>query len=600
MTPFVTAFIGVAVLTPVVRLLARRCGVVARPSDHGWHRRPVPLLGGIAIYAGLALSLLTSGARGADVLIVAVCATAMFVLGLVDDFVALKPSTKLVGQLVIACGFTIAAGPTGWLGNPAADALVTITWFVGITNAFNLLDNMDGLCAGIAAIAGLAFALAGGTGDLVGLAGALTGAAAGFLLYNFHPARIFMGDSGSLLLGATLAMLTLRVEHRHTAGVISTLAFPVLLMLVPLFDTTFVTVSRKLSARAASMGGKDHTSHRLVTLGFPEPKAVLLLYSFAAAAGLTAVLLTRAPIEHALLLTGVLVVAIVLLGVRLARVNVYGDADFILLRGGSLTPLLFEVTYKRRVFELLLDFVLVSIAYYASYVLRFDSEFPKYYGLLVRSLPIVIACKLAGLYAAGVYLGTWRYISLVDVWTFGKGVAYGTLSCVLALVYLYRFQGYSRGVFVIDMLLFGVLVIGSRVAFRALGDLAQRHRPGGRRLAIYGAGDSGSMLVRELRSNATLDYRPVMFIDDNAAAHGKRILGVPVAGGESVLTEALATAAVEVVAVTAPLSHDRLRQLLDLCRSAGAELLRWHAVLEPVYEADDDAAVPVERSSRAR
>jgi UDP-GlcNAc:undecaprenyl-phosphate GlcNAc-1-phosphate transferase len=442
---------------------------------------------------------------------------------------------------------------------------------------------MDGLCAGVAAIAALAFCYGtGSAGETTAIAGAIAGAAAGFLLYNFHPARIFMGDSGSLLLGSTLGMLTLHVGEGHTMSAISALVFPVILLTIPLFDTMFVTVSRKLSARAASLGGRDHTSHRLVALGFPERQAVLLLYGFAAVSGATAVLLGRSAIQDATLLTVLLLVALVLLGVRLARVNVYGDADFVLLRSRSFTPLLIDVTYKRRLFEVVLDAILIAFAYYAACVLRFDTDLPRYYPLFLQSLPIVIACQLAGLYAAGVYQGIWRYISVLDLWDFGKGLLYGALLSVLALVYLYRFQGYSRAVFVIDVLLLGVLVIGSRVAFRALGELAHRYRAAGRKVAVYGAGDAGLLLVRELRSNSSHGCRPVMFVDDDPQTHGKRVLGVPVAGGEAALSAALAKGTIEAVAIASSLPEDRIARITRLCRDAGAELLKWQVTLVPV------------------
>jgi UDP-GlcNAc:undecaprenyl-phosphate GlcNAc-1-phosphate transferase len=331
-----------------------------------------------------------------------------------------------------------------------------------------------------------------------------------------------------------------------------------------------------------------------VSLGFPEPQAVLLLYAFAALSGTTAVVLSRASFRDASLLSAVLLVGLVLLGVRLARVNVYGTADFIVLRSRSFTPLLIDVTYRRRIFELLLDFALVSLAYYAAYVLRFDDDLPKYSGLFVQSLPIVIACQLGGLYAAGVYQGSWRYISLVDIWTFGKGLAYGTLSSILVLVYLYRFSGYSRGVFVIDTLLLGALVVGSRVAFRGLGELAHRYRAQGRRVAIYGAGDAGSLLVRELRNNASLDCNPVMFVDDNPVTHGRRILGVPVVGGEEALGEAMTAGAIEQVVVAADLPVGLLDRLRELCRRAGVPLLEWRVTLAPVE------AYPAGEPERAR
>ena len=174
------------------------------------------------------------------------------------------------------------------------DWMLTLIWIVGLTNAFNLLDNMDGLCAGIAVVAGVAFlatALPVTEGSLafhqVQYLAALIGALLGFLVYNTHPASIFMGDSGSLLIGMSLAGLTLTLGSTITGGqnVLSVIAVPMLVLLIPIFDTTLVTISRMVSGRPTSMGGRDHTSHRLVAIGLSERSAVTLLWLLAAASG---------------------------------------------------------------------------------------------------------------------------------------------------------------------------------------------------------------------------------------------------------------------------------------------------------------------------
>jgi UDP-GlcNAc:undecaprenyl-phosphate GlcNAc-1-phosphate transferase len=463
------------------------------------------------------------------------------------------------------------------------DALLTIFWIIGIANALNLLDNMDGLCAGIAAIAGIACwgDLAAGAVWPAHYAAALTGACLAFLFFNFNPASIFMGDSGSLFLGASLAVLAGSGAPDARADVLSSMAVPVLLLLIPIFDTTFVTVARILSRRSAASGGRDHTSHRLVAMGFSEREAVVILWLLGAAGGAVAVL---APYwTEATFIGPLLLVGLILLGVQLARVRVYGGEDFSALRGRRYTPLLVEFTYRRRVFELLLDVVLVALCYYAAYAIRFDRDMPLYGDLLLESLPIVIGCQIISFTIVGVYRGTWRYISVADLGAFAKGVGLGTVGSVMVLLYLYRFEGYSRGVFLIYAMTLGVCVVGARLSERLLADLAGRHRQAGRRAIVYGAGDGAALLLRELRNNALFDFVPVALIDDDPSKHRKMISRVPVIGGFEALRGAIVTIQPEVVIVsTSSISASRRRAIAETCYESGTALLEFRVALRPV------------------
>src|SRR5262249_38968888 len=150
-----------------------------------------------------------------------------------------------------------------------------------------------------------------------------------------------------------------------------------------------------------------------------------------------------------------------------------------------------------------------------SYVVRFDKDFPLYYDLLVRSLPIVIACHLVSFFVVGVYRGIWRYVSAPDLTIYAKGIAAGSVSSVLVLVYLYRFEGYSRGVFIINAMALGLLMLGSRISFRIMADAADRRLKTRAPVLIYGAGDAGAVVVRELRNNPRYGYRPIGFVDDD-------------------------------------------------------------------------------------
>ena len=195
----------------------------------------------------------------------------------------LKASTKLVIQIALASVLLAFGFRLNWTVSLTLDTMLTLVWVVGMTNAFNLLDNMDGLCAGIAVIVGAALLVDlmpvhPGTETFfqVQYLALLLGAVAGFLVYNAHPASIFMGDSGSLLLGLSFAALTLSHAQSVAAksNLLSIVAAPVLVLLIPILDTTLVTVSRLLSGRAPSEGGRDHSSHRLVAIGLSERAAV--------------------------------------------------------------------------------------------------------------------------------------------------------------------------------------------------------------------------------------------------------------------------------------------------------------------------------------
>ncbi|MGH7341508.1 MAG: glycosyltransferase family 4 protein, partial [Candidatus Rokuibacteriota bacterium] len=283
MAPWVAgpaALLIVALLTPVVIRVSRRLGWVAQPTDERWHRRPTALMGGVAIFVGLLGATALFAPDAALWPVWAGCGL-MFATGLVDDRRGVRPAAKLVLQIVGAVLFLAATDILGsgwpWFFVPFA-----VLWVVGITNAVNLLDNMDGLAAGVVGIAAsflAAFsALEGYDPGVVG-ALSLAGAAFGFLLFNFQPARIFMGDCGSLPLGYGVATLAILVNARTTGlGDFSVYVVSAMVLAVPIFDTTLVTFVRAAAGRSLARGGRDHSSHRLVLLGLSERQATLTLY----------------------------------------------------------------------------------------------------------------------------------------------------------------------------------------------------------------------------------------------------------------------------------------------------------------------------------
>ena len=280
---FATALATTVILTPIVRALATRWSLIDRPEDRKFHRHPIPLLGGLAIVAGVLAALLVLPVAAEDGRVWGVLSAAIVVAatGLWDDLRGLSVAAKLLAQLA-AAAILVSTGLFVDLALPAwSDGALTILWIVGMTNAFNLLDNMDGLAAGVTATAALGFlALTAPQGGFApSLAASLLGAALGFLVYNFHPARIFMGDAGSLFLGVLLAVLGLELQTGLgvTKPWIAALV-PILVLAVPIFDTTLVTVSRwRRGHNPLTTPGQDHLSHRLTRRGFSIRGSVLAI-----------------------------------------------------------------------------------------------------------------------------------------------------------------------------------------------------------------------------------------------------------------------------------------------------------------------------------
>lgn len=289
------------VLTPLMLRVATRFSVLDHPDDRKAQSSPVPYLGGVAIVLAFVVVI---GAAAAiyrpyrvygDLVLVLGVAAGLAIMGLLDDLFGLSPFVRLA--LEIGAGVAVwrigsgvdLPGPTG------SDVVVTVLWVVGITNAFNLLDNMDGLSAGVAAIAGLSFftiAVVHGQYLVAALAIAVSGCALGFLRHNFHPAKIYMGDAGSLFLGFLLAVIGLRLRLPQAPQSVA-LFVPILVLGVALFDTTLVTLNRLRHGRNPMNGGRDHTSHRLVWIGIPVPVAVGLVYAVSVSLGWLAVVLSR-------------------------------------------------------------------------------------------------------------------------------------------------------------------------------------------------------------------------------------------------------------------------------------------------------------------
>src|SRR6185503_8574692 len=435
--------------TPVVRGLARRWGFVAKPKVDRWHKNPTAMMGGVGIWLAVVVTYIALVPHTSQGWVVIGAASFLFLVGLVDDWLHIKPYQKLIGQVIGAAAVVNYGLLLPWTRSLPVNMVITIFWLIGITNAINLLDNMDGLATGIAAIASafLTFNfLASGQSTEALMLGVFAAALIGFLIYNSNPASIFMGDSGSMFIGFFLASASLiHLEGGRSRTFVPVLAVPILVLFIPIFDTTFVTILRKLSGRAASQGGRDHTSHRLVALGLSERRAVLMLYGLAALSGLLGVTVRQLKPDVSVALLALFTLTLTLLGVYLAGVKAYDEEDQARAeRDRPLFAFLIDFSYKRRIFEVLLDLILISLAYWSAYALKFGpfSDSPAW-KLFLRTLPVLVVVRLGAFLFFGVYRGIWRYTGMDDLFAFGKAVAAGSIVSMLIILFKFRFQGFS-------------------------------------------------------------------------------------------------------------------------------------------------------------
>jgi UDP-GlcNAc:undecaprenyl-phosphate GlcNAc-1-phosphate transferase len=535
------------------------------PRADRWHKQPTARYGGVGFYPAFLLGaawilgqeyggawrLLAGGAHEGHLAVAILLGSlVMFGCGLWDDVRSLRPATKLLWQFVATSPFVYAGGSFPLTNLQVFDILVTYFWFVGITNAVNLLDNMDGLASGVVmvAVATIVILVVSAEGPAstrvltVSLGGAFIAALVGFLLHNRPPAAIFMGDCGSLCIGYLLAALAVPSPLNSFIGIrtagdvlrpVLALLIPATVVAIPIFDTTLVTLTRAWRAQKASQGGRDHSSHRLVGLGLSEREAVGVLYVMAAFGGMIAVFMQWAPAQS-LPLFGLFGLILVLTGVYLGHVKVQvvdvGQAP------PAWTPLVSNLLYKRHAAQVLLDVVLITMCFYGAYLLRFEGSLsPLTTQAMLQALPLVVPSCLLACHFAGISSGVWRLLSVSELPRYAVGVASGTVLSLAVVTLVTHFDiGHSRSAYIIFGMLLYLALVGSRLSFRLLDALFLRQRA--RHVAsqqepvlIYGAGRGGKLLYEEVTFHPQLQSHVVVgFIDDDPHRVGCTLCSVPV------------------------------------------------------------------------
>ncbi len=573
-----------AVITAALRSpLARR--LAAAPQDDRWNERATPLVGGLGIVAGLAAgSLLAVGIGELEPSselwgVLAGCGL-LFLAGFADDLFALPAWAKLGAQvgaaaIALSSGLTVELVASDWIAVPLG-----ALWLVGMTNAFNLLDNMDGLAATLAAIAAGYFALDAVTvhpnDTVLVLALSLALACVGFLRFNLRlrgGAAAFMGDSGSQVLGFAVACFGLLTSYKVAGSTAATLLLPILILAVPILDTTLVTVVRLLEGRPIHQGGRDHASHRLVYHGLSERRSLVLLALVAAGLGGTS--FAYSVLNNTLItLFGVLVTFALL--VQFA--SFLSDVDRDRPVGTS-----FLALHRRRFVEVVVDFALITAAFLAAYLLSVEDRGTiNQRFIFTTALPILLAARYLAFIPFGLYRGVWRYAGARDAGAVAAAVVASEFVAFGVLAAMRDLGDFPKSVFVIDALICLVLVGASRFWERAAARGLSSFRGVRRRTLIVGAGRGGRSLLRELRE--TPGEQVVGFVDDDPRLRRRRLQGVPVLGGTDDIARVLERTEPDVVLVTIPnAERERLDTVVAACNEADVpcKFVRREVDLDP-------------------
>lgn len=512
-------------LAEIVRRISIRSGFTSKPKSSRWSDRVVALGGGIAIHLTILMGLIYFGGVFLTSLLPAYLM--VFILGVLDDFLGISPYVKLLGQ-TIAATYLVSQGFVLPLGLGLVAIPVSLLWLVGLSNAVNLIDNMDGLAAGISAIAAMGFSYLlhqQGQNELAQVGLLVAASSLGFLVLNFHPARIFMGDAGSLPLGLLLAAMATRVRLSEPISQSLSIIPGLLLLIVPIFDTILVMTGRGNANQPLMSGGRDHSSHRFVSLGLSDKRAVLVLYAIGGIGFWAACLAVEAGPVFLFVLTTSAVVLSTLLALFLLDIPVYRDEtvpDKVILKPLGL-PI--RVLY---IIELGLDIGVFCLSWNLGHFLRFQ-ETGFHQGYIQASmnsvLPYLITAKLVAFAVFRLYRGLWKSVSLRDVYQVFKASTLATLLVIALSALLTRLTDISRMVLILDWCLTFLGTVGVRAALSAFRRWSRKLSVSPYRAAFLGPPNLGSAVSEALRQEGNMDFAGIITTDTNASSTGEGVLG---------------------------------------------------------------------------
>jgi len=606
----VCAALTAIIITPIVGRLARRWGVLDLPGERKVHEVATPRLGGVAVYlattAGVAASIVTHwfsavpapfhGSGGLPSwrhLLVAGAATALAGLGAADDAWDLRPSIKLVVEVaaalvVIVSGYQIRelfGWSLGWMGVP-----VSLIWIVLVVNAINLTDGLDGLAAGVGLISAatmLAVFIHLESGSEATVTAGLCGALLGFLPYNFPPATIFLGDSGSLLLGFLLAVFSLATTTK--AATLSAIAAPLAVLGLPLAEVALTTIRRALrglgvirlqgqrehyefvkqNRSTLFTADRDHIHHRLLALGMTQRRAVLVMWAVTALCGMTGFALAALDNRQQALLLALAIA----MGIVALRAMHYPELHPL---GGGLFLPLFDLPFVRhRAFSVAADATSALLALALAMIVV--GERPERGATSWMAGLLVV--QMVGLWWGGLYARDFRYPSLEDALATMRALAVA-LGLGGATAYLLGAPPHGLALLITDGYLLATLILCSRLAFRLFDHFFKTQQPRPRPVIIFGAGLGGIAALREIELNPHLGLRPLAFADDDGYKWGRLVRGFPVLDLDEFYRRIAAREFDELIISTAKLPERRVQEILAMCKSAQVAVSRFSLGIE--------------------
>ncbi len=611
---FLAPVLLMMMITPWVIVLANKIGAIDTPEARKVHTTVTPRLGGLAIFISMSITtfillLLMPNVfddimqNTLQVFIIAASVMAMFVLGFWDDLKPLKPGLKFAVQLAVAiavyyAGFRISniTHPLGYglLNVEAIDLPLTVIWIVGVTNAFNLIDGLDGLSTGVAAIATatiMAISIFSGEIWCAFLAIMLLGALIGFLKFNFNPAKIFLGDSGSLLIGFSLALLSIQSSTKITTGF--ALLVPLLILILPITDTLVSMVRRFLGSylpdkakRTVSLRGKLHSMftpdkahihHQLMTLGLSHRNTVLVLYLVSAffSVGALAIIRTES-LETAIVISIMGALTLLLLIKRLKY------REISILKNGVFMPIYEKWVLNQSLSLVVIDLMFITVAGAAS-VAMWPSEPEVSWPLLIS---ILIPIQFLTFWITGLYRESGKEFGIATVMTIVSITTYAQIATGLAIYALGAIPSSVIVSFLImDFYFLLTLVLGIRIAYSAMIFWFNLERPAKKKVLIYGANGDSSMILHQINESKPVSARVLGFLDDDPDMEGRLMYGYPIFGGHWKLAHKDLRSQVDSIVICEQhIKPENLRRVTRLAERHGIAIqrlsVRWED-LEP-------------------
>jgi len=603
--------------------LAFRVGATDKPDQRKIHKKIMPRMGGLAIFISFSISLILLffeyppfhvliTQNPIFFFLVCISFLTVFLLGIWDDIHALKPGLKFLVQwfaatLLYLAGFQlnnaiipIDLGAFQFLLNYP----LTIIWIIGITNAFNLIDGLDGLAAGIATIAAITISIISVIkGDYLSSIIMLLfmGSILGFLKYNFHPAKIFLGDSGSLFIGLLLALFS--IEHFSKSTTVYSLFIPILALGLPVLDT-LVSMFRRfiksylpesLQKKKAPtlretlhnifLPDKSHIHHQLLTRGFSHKGTVMVMYLVSLVYGTGAILIAYFQSRQISLVISFFLLTFTLIGIHKLK---YREVS--ILRNGFFIPLLEELLIKHRIINHLLDILFVWISFVGAYILVNGSgDFPLYH--FQSEMVIICLIQIVFLSTMGLYKESIKQFGIGDILQLLRKISIAVFASLMVTI-TFNLNTSQYGIlsfWLLDFYFMITLVIGLRIAHPVLNYLFERYRTGQKkRVLIYGADKKGILALHNMLTSLSNQVTPIGFMDDNPELEGHLADGYPIFGGHWKLPRLLKTYNINQILITTetikPIVFERIELI---AKRHGASVQLFHVYTEEVSSTSD-------------